>query len=412
MIPFSPPRIDDLIINEVVDTLKSGWITTGPKTLRLENEIKDYTGASAVVCLNSATAGLELVLRWYGVKPGDEVIIPAYTYCATANVVEHIGAVPVFVDVNPNDFNIDIQAIEKAITNRTKVIMPVDIAGLPCDYEAVNNLVIRPDVLQKFKAETEEQQKLGRILIMADAAHSFGASVNGVKQGRLTDVAVFSFHAVKNLTTAEGGAIAFNLNVERFIPEVLTKRFKVLSLHGQSKDAFSKLKPGAWRYDVEVAGFKCNMTDIQASIGLVELSRYDNDTLVRRKQICDQYHSLFSQHSDLFELPLFVDEKRQSCYHLYQLRVKNISENQRDEIITRISELGVSVNVHFIPVPMLSYYKEKGYSISNYPVAYRNFSQEISLPVYYDLSPEQVKIVFDAVLNSVQNVLATNETTV
>ncbi len=404
MIPFSPPRIDELIINEVIDTLKSGWITTGPKTLRLENELKAYTGAKSVVCLNSATAGLELVLRWFGVAAGDEVIIPAYTYCATANVVEHLGAVPVFVDTNADDFNINIASLANAITPKTKVIMPVDIAGLPCDYNAIHALLATSEVKKMFIPSSPEQKKLGRILVLADAAHSFGASVDGVKQGSVTDIAVFSFHAVKNFTTAEGGAIAFNLS-DDFSPEGLAKTFKTMSLHGQSKDAMSKLKPGAWKYDVEMAGFKCNMTDILASIGLVELARYDNDTLVKRKAICEAYDRYFKSHTE-FTLPIFKKGGTESCYHLYQLRVNNILETQRDEIIAAISEMGVSVNVHFIPVPMLSYYKNKGYNIDDYPTTYANFSCEISLPVFYDLTEEQIKTVAETVISCTQKISA------
>ncbi len=403
MIPFSPPRIDDLIINEVVDTLKSGWITTGPKTLKFEQQLRDYTGCDGVVCLNSATAGLELVLRWFGVGPGDEVIIPAYTYCATANVVEHVGAKVVFVDVDPNTFNVDIAAIEAAITTSTKVVMPVDIGGLPCDLIAINQLVASSGVKSKFVTNGAQQEKLGRILVLSDAAHSFGAEINGVKQGALTDISVFSFHAVKNLTTAEGGAIAFNLG-EDFNADELVKTFKTWSLHGQSKDAMSKLKPGAWKYDVEMPGFKCNMTDISAAIGLVELARYDNDTLVRRKQICEQYMEQFST-NPIFQMPIFETNGLLSSYHLYLLRIKGITEEQRDQIIIKISEKGIAVNVHFIPVPMLSYYKNKGYDISHYPTTYDNYSREISLPVFYDLTNEQVRQVTDAVHLSVNEVL-------
>ena len=291
MIPFSPPRIDKTITDAVVEALNSGWITTGPKTKEFERQITAYCGHKNTLCLNSATAGLELILRWFRVKEGDEVILPAYTYCATANVVEHCGATPVLVDVN-DDFNISIPAVEKAITEKTKVIMPVDFAGFPCDYDELNAMVNRTDIKQKFKANSPEQEKLGRILILSDAAHSFGASYKGKKTGSLTDVSVFSFHAVKNLTTAEGGAIALNLP-EPFDNKAIYDYLCVFSLHGQNKDALAKMQKGNWKYDVIEAGYKCNMTDMAAAIGLVELNRYENDTLVKRKQIFENYDKAF-----------------------------------------------------------------------------------------------------------------------
>ena len=288
MIPFSPPRIDNKTIDEVVVALKSGWITTGPKTKLFEKEVTAYCNSKVSVALNSATAGLELVLRWFGVKEGDEVILPAYTYCATANVVVHCGAKPVFVDVNASDFNISIEAIKNAITSKTKVIMPVDFAGLPCDYDQINQLVKQNEIVSRFHADTDEQKQLGRILVLSDSAHSFGAIYNGKKAGSLTDVSVFSFHAVKNLTTAEGGAISFNLP-DNFDHDAIYKKFCVTSLHGQNKDALAKTQKGNWKYDIVKAGYKCNMTDIAAAIGLVELERYDRETLVQRKHIFDSY---------------------------------------------------------------------------------------------------------------------------
>ena len=403
MIPFSPPRIDQKIIDEVTAALKSGWITTGPRTKLFEKKITEYCGNKSTVALNSATAGLELILRWFGVGEGDEVILPAYTYCATANVVIHCGATPVFVDVNAHDFNISTREIEKAITSRTKVIMPVDFAGFPCDYDQINALVSRKDIADRFISKTEEQQKLGRILVLSDAAHSFGANYKGKAAGSLTDVSVFSFHAVKNLTTAEGGAVAFNLP-EPFDNNELYTKFCVTSLHGQNKDALAKTLKGNWRYDGVEAGYKCNMTDLSAAIGLIEIERYKNDTLSKRKAIFDAYRDAFSAHS-WAEIPIYETEEKMTSYHLFPLRIKGVTEAQRDEIIKNIFDEDVSVNVHFIPVPMLSFYTNMGYNVTNYPVTWDNYSREISLPVFYELTDEQIKRVIMAVVKSVNLVI-------
>ena len=401
MIPFSPPHIDQKIIDEVTKVLKSGWITTGPKTKLFEKELTKYCGNKATLCLNSATAGLEIMLRWFGVKEGDEVILPAYTYSATANVVIHCGATPIFVDVNPNDFNISITNIEKAITSKTKVIMPVDFGGYVCDYDELNALVVKYKNI--FITHTDEQKMLGRILILSDSAHSFGAWYKGKRAGSLTDISVFSFHAVKNLTTAEGGAVALNLPAP-FDNEAVYKALCVKTLHGQDKDALAKTVKGNWRYDIVEAGYKCNMTDIMAAIGLVELERYDNDTLKIREHIFEQYDTAFSKYN-WAQLPEYKINNKTSCYHLYPLRIKGITEAQRDAIIKEIFEYDVSVNVHFIPVPMMSFYKNLGYDIKNYPVTFDNYSREISLPVYYDLNDSLVKQVIDAVVKSVAKVL-------
>ncbi len=401
MIPFSPPRIDQKIIDEVTAALKSGWITTGPRTKLFEKKIAEYCNVSNVLCLNSATAGLELMLRWFGIGEGDEVIVPAYTYCATANVVFHCGAKPVFVDVK-SDFNIDPIEIEKAITPRTKAIIPVDIAGWPCDYDEINALVRKPAVRSMFQPSNPEQKLLGKILVLADAAHSLGAIYNGKRTGALTDVTVFSFHAVKNLTTSEGGAVCLNLP-EYFDKKAIYDYLCVKSLHGQNKDAMAKTKVGSWKYDVVEAGYKFNMTDIQAAMGLVELERYDSDMLVRRKKIFDRYSDRFKSCSWAV-VPEYHTSKKVSSYHVYTLRINSISEIQRDEIMQLIFDKEVSVNVHFIPVPMMSFYKEKGYSIDDFPVAYKNYSCEISLPVYYDLTNDMVDTVIDAVIRSVEAV--------
>ena len=401
MIPFSPPRMDQKIIDEVTAALKSGWITTGPRVKKFEERLTEYAGHKATLCTSSGSAGLELMLRWFGVGEGDEVILPAYTYTATANVIVHCGAKPVFVDVK-GDFNISVKEMEKAITEKTKVIMPVDIAGFPCDYDEINELVRRKDIAGKFRPKTEEQKMLGRILVLSDAAHSLGAIYKGEKTGRLTDITVYSFHAVKNLTTAEGGAVCLNLP-EPFDNEVVYKYLRVKSLHGQTKDAFTKTKAGAWRYDVVEPGYKFNMTDIAAAMGLVEIERYDSDMLVRRKQIFDRYANAFSKF-DWAEVPEYENEIKKSSYHVFLLRIKGVSEQQRDEIIQKITENEVSVNVHFIPLPMMTYYKNTGNRIEDFAVSYDNFSRVISLPVYYDLTDKQVDTVVKAVVQSCKTV--------
>jgi dTDP-4-amino-4,6-dideoxygalactose transaminase len=402
MIPFSPPHIDQKIIDAVTETLKSGWITTGPRTKLFEKKISEYCGHPSTLCLNSATAGLEIMLRWFGVEAGDEVIVPAYTYSATANVVVHCGAKPVFVDVR-NDFNIDPEKIKNAITSRTKVIMPVDFAGLPCDFNAINNIVNDPSVKSLFQPKNALQQKLGRILILSDAAHSFGATYHGKKTGTLTDVSVFSFHAVKNLTTAEGGAVALNLPAG-FDNDAIYRELCVKTLHGQNKDALAKTKPGNWRYDIVEAGYKMNMTDIMASIGLVELERYDTDNLTRRKEIFAMYTNALSKYNWAL-MPTYLTPHSESSYHLYPLRIKNASESQRDEIIAKIFEKQVSVNVHFIPVPGMSFYKNLGHDVQQYPVTMSMYQNEISLPVYIDLTNHQINTVIDAVVTSVKEVM-------
>lgn len=398
MIPFSPPHIDEEIINEVTAALRSGWITTGPRTKRFEEMLADYCGIRNVVCVSSNSAGMELVLRWFGVGPGDEVIVPAYTYCATANVVVHCGAKPVMVDVN-EDFNISAENVRKAVTPRTKAVMPVDIAGWPCDYEAINAVVRDAEVAKLFSPNNLIQKQLGRILVLSDAAHSIGARYNGKRTGSLADITVFSFHAVKNLTTAEGGAICLNLP-QPFDNQDIYKELRTKSLHGQSKDALAKTQIGNWRYDVCEAGYKCNMPDVLAAIGLIELARYDEEVLKRRKVIFDAYTNAFSKF-DVFQTPLYERGETHSCYHVYPLRIKGISEKERDAMMQRIFEKEVAVNVHFIPLPLLTVYQRMGYRMQDYPVAYDNYSREISLPVYVGLTDEQVQTVIDAVIAAV-----------
>ncbi|MEM7162179.1 MAG: DegT/DnrJ/EryC1/StrS family aminotransferase, partial [Bacteroidota bacterium] len=400
-IPFSPPRIDEESIAEVVDTLRSGWITTGPKTKLFEKKLEEYCEVRRVLCLNSATAAMEMALRWYGIGPGDEVIIPAYTYCATANVVVHVGAKPVMVDCD-EDFNISLDQIKSHISSKTKAIVPVDIGGYPCDYDEIYAILKDPEIKSLFQAKNEKEEKLGRIMLLADAAHSIGAEYKGKKSGALADASAFSFHAVKNLTTAEGGALCLNLP-EEFDTDQIYRELNTLSLHGQSKDAFSKMQVGAWKYDVSRAGYKCNMTDINASLGLVELGRYQ-ENLEKRKEIFSIYNSLFSDR-DQFLLPPIKSAEKETSYHLYLLRVRGVSEDQRNAIIQEIAEENIAVNVHFIPLPLLSQYKRLGYDIVNYPKAYANYACEISLPVYFNLSSESALRVGRSVIAAVKKVL-------
>lgn len=402
MIPFSPPRIDDKIIAEVTDALQSGWITTGPKTKLFEKKIAEYCNVSNVLAVNSWTTGAELLLYWFGIKEGDEVIVPVYTYCATANIVRHRGAKVIMVDIT-SDFGIDISKIEAHITEKTKAIIPVDVGGLPIHFDELKAIVNKPEVKNKFTPQSENQEKLGRIMVLSDAAHSFGAKYKGQTVGSEVDFTVFSFHAVKNLTTAEGGAICMNLP-KPFDNAEVYKQLNTLSLHGQNKDALAKYQIGNWEYDVIDAGFKCNMTDVLSSIGLVEFSRYESETLPKRKQIFEQYTKVFQSY-DWAITPHYIDEDRESSYHLYLLKIKGITLEERNEIIQEIFKQEVSVNVHYKPLPMLSYYKGLGYDVNNYPVAKDAWESEISLPVYYDLSEEQVKKVAEAVITSVEKII-------
>jgi len=401
MIPFSPPRIDQKVLDEVNAALLSGWITTGPRTKLFEKKINEYCGCKTTVAVNSWTMGMEVFLRWWGVGPGDEVIIPVYTYCASANVVIHTGATAIMVDINGDDFNIALDKIEAAITSNTKVIMPVDVSGFPCDYDEILSLSKKHHKI--FNPSNEKQKQLGRILVAADAAHSFGAIYKGNRSGSLADVTCFSFHAVKNLTTAEGGAVCFNLP-DIFDHEEIYKEFVTITLHGQSKDALAKTKKGAWKYDVVSPGYKCNMTDIQAAIGLVELDRYA-ENLERRKTIFSLYNKAF-ENKNWSILPPHISKDKTSSYHLYLLRIKDVTEEQRDTIIQHIFEKNVSVNVHFQPLPLLTAYKNLGYCMNHYPVAHQKYQTEITLPVYYNLDDHQVSIVINAVISAVEMVLS------
>lgn len=401
-IPFSPPFVDRNVTNEVLDALNSGWITTGPKVKALEEEVCRLAKVSHTVCVNSWTSGAILVLKWFGVKAGDEVIVPAYTYSATALAVLHCGATPVMVDIT-DDFTINVANIEKAITSKTKVIIPVDIAGWPCDYDAINAVVKKDSIISLFFAESNKQIQLGRILVISDAAHSIGALYKGVPAGSLTDITIFSFHAVKNITTAEGGAICLNLPIS-FDNQEEYRLMKLFTLNGQNKDAFTKSQAGGWKYDILFAGLKVNMPDICAAVGLAQIRKYNDFLIKERERVSRRYDYFFSKYSE-FQLPPLEDSDRKSCFHLYALRMNYCSENQRDIIIDEITKRGVSVNVHFIPLPMLTVFKDLGYKIENFPVSYSNYAREISLPIYPQLTNEQVDYICESVLSSYQKVI-------
>jgi len=400
-IPFSPPYIDDSVINEVTDSLRSGWITTGPKVKALEEAIGELTGTGHVLCVNSWTTGAIMMLRWLGVKPGDEVIIPAYTYCATALAVLWAGAKPVMVDA-ADDLNISVDAIRQAITPRTKAIIPVDIAGFPCDYDRIMALVSEPEVRALFQPTSPVMEQLGRIIVINDSAHSIGSHYQGQPSGTQTDVAIFSLHAVKNITTAEGGAICLNLPAP-FDNSQLYKELRMKALNCQTKDAFTKSKAGGWRYDIVGMGMKANMADVNAAIGLAQIRQYPQ-LLAERRRVFETYNAAFSQQPWAI-IPPSERDGRQSSYHVYALRIRGISEAQRDDIISEISRSEVAVNVHFIPLPMLTLFRQLGYDIQDYPQAYRNFAHEISLPCYPQLNDEMVQLVIKTVIDAYHTVV-------
>ncbi|WP_455586486.1 DegT/DnrJ/EryC1/StrS family aminotransferase [Bacteroides sp.] len=404
-IPFSPPYIDEAVINEVVDSLRSGWITSGPKVKALEEEIRNFSGSKEVLCVNSWTSGAIMMLCWLGVKADDEVIVPAYTYSATALAVLHAGAKPVMVD-SGEDFNICVDAIRKAITPKTKAIIPVDIAGFPCDYDRIMAMVNEPEIRRMFQATSPVQEELGRILVMNDAAHSLGAYYNKRQRtGCETDVAIFSLHAVKNVTTAEGGAICLNLP-DPFDNAKLYKELRMTSLNCQTKDAFSKSKAGGWRYDIIGLGMKINMADVNAAIGLAQIREYPQ-LLKERKRVFNTYTDAFSKWEWAIIPPSICGEK-ESSYHIYALRIKGFTEEQRDRMIDEIAKSEVAVNVHFIPMPMLSFFKSMGYDIKNYPQAYENYKSEISLPIYPQLDEEKLNFIINTVKEAYAKVTGCN----
>ena len=390
-ITFSPPDITEREIAEVVDTLRSGWITTGPKTKKFENEIAEYCGTKKAVALNSATAAMELALRLFDIGEGDEVITSAYTYTASASVVYHCGAKIILADTKKGEFNIDPKEIEKLITPRTKAIIPVDIAGLPADYTEIFEVIEKKRNIFNAKKGTY-QEKLGRILVLADSAHSFGSDYKGKKIGSVADITSFSFHAIKNLTTAEGGALTWNLP-GNFDNEEIYKEIMLLALHGQNKDALAKLKAGAWKYDIVMPGYKCNMTDIMASIGLVQLQRYDGEILKKKEELVSYYEKYLGDLTDKIELPIFKNDIKESCKHLYMIRLKNQDEEKRNEVIAKLGENDIATNVHCQPLPLLTAYKKLGFKIEDYPNAYNQYKNEISLPLHDFLTEDDIKYI-------------------
>lgn len=395
-IPFSPPDITDLEIQEVVDTLKSGWITTGPKTKMFENKIAEYCKTSKAVCLNSNTAGLELILRILEIGEGDEVIVPAYTYTASASVVNHVGAKIVFVDCKKDSFEMDYDLIEEKITENTKAIIAVDIAGIIANYDKIFEIVKKNK--EKFKPSNEIQKKLGRIAVIADAAHSFGAKDKNRMSGSIADFTSFSFHAVKNLTTAEGGATTWK-SIDGIDNEWLYKQFMLWSLHGQNKDALNKNKAGQWEYDIKIPGYKCNMTDIMASIGLAQLKRYDS-LLARRREIISKYNHGFKDIN--VQVLDHYNTERQSSGHLYLVRLIGKNEEQRNELINRLAEQGITTNVHYKPLPMMTAYKNLGYDIKDYPNAYKMYENEITLPLHTLLTDGEVEYIIEKVNEEIE----------
>ena len=388
-IEFSPPDITQLEIDEVVDTLKSGWITTGPKTKRLEQELSVFTNTDKTVCLNSATAAMELTLRVLGVGAGDEVITCAYTYSASASVIDHVGAKIILVDTNKEDKFMDLEALENAITEKTKVIIPVDLAGKPCKYDEIFEIVERKKAL--FKPNNKLQEKIGRVVVMADAAHSLGAEYKGKPSGSIADFTCFSFHAVKNFTVAEGGSVTWNRALGLDDDEIY-REFQLLSLHGQSKDALSKTKLGSWEYDIVAPNFKCNLTDIASGIGLAQLKRYPN-LLKRRFEIVERYNKGFE--GTRVKPFVHFEEDKKSCCHLYIVNIEGASEEERNEIIVKMAEKEIATNVHYKPLPMHTAYKNLGFDIKDYPNAYNNYKSQITLPLHTLLTDEQVDYIIE-----------------
>lgn len=386
-IPFSPPDMSEREIQLVSEALRSGWITTGPKTKEFEKQIAAYCHTDMAVCLNSATACMELILRVLGVGPGDEVIVPAYTYTATASVVCHVGAKLVLVDVAPNSFEMDYEKLANVITPNTKVITPVDLGGVICDYARIFSIVkSKQDI---FRPNNEIQTAIGRVVVMADAAHAFGAQREGKMCGEIADFTSFSFHAVKNLTTAEGGALTWK-SIPGINNDWLYKQFQLLSLHGQNKDALTKTQLGAWEYDIVSPAYKCNMTDIMAAIGLGQLERYA-DLLVRRREIIQRYNEALKPFN--VQLLNHFDAKHASSGHLYIVRLLDKTLKERNEIIVKMAERGIACNVHYKPLPMMTAYKALGFDIANYPNAYDLYQNEITLPLHTKLSNEDVDYV-------------------
>ena len=386
-IPFSPPDITEAEISEVCEALRSGWITTGPRTKEFERRLAEYCGTEKVACLNSATAALELNLRVLGIGEGDEVIVPVYTYTASASAAIHVGAKVIFIDSKPDSFEMDYDLMESAINEKTKAIIPVDLAGIVCDYERIYAAVENKKHL--FKPPNDIQEAMGRIAVCADCAHALGATKDGKNAGQIADFTSFSFHAVKNLTTAEGGAATWK-TIDGIDNEELYKQYMLYSLHGQSKDALAKTKAGAWEYDIVGAWYKCNMTDITAAIGLKQLERYPS-LIERRKEIIGKYNEM----CDSLGIAYLnhYGENHSSSGHLYITRIPGITEETRNAIITEMAERGIACNVHYKPLPMMTAYKNLGWDIADFPNAYNYFKNEITLPLHTKLSDDDIKTV-------------------
>lgn len=388
-VKFSPPDISVKEIDEVCAALKSGWITTGPRTKELEKQVAEFCGVKRAVCLNSQTACAEMALRLLGIGEGDEVITSAYTYSASASVICHVGAKPVLVDTQKDSLEMDYNLLEKAVNSKTKAIIPVDLAGIPCDYDKIYEIVEKKKDI--FKPSNDLQKAFGRVIVLADTAHAFGAERSGRKAGSLADFSAFSFHAVKNFTTAEGGALTWR-DIQGFDNEDIYRKLQLLSLHGQSKDALAKTQLGAWEYDIIGTWYKCNMTDVAAAMGLAQMGRYP-EMLKRRKQIIERYDKAFKPLG--IKVLTHYSKKYSSSGHLYITRVPNISAEQRNEIIIKMAERGIACNVHYKPLPMHTAYKEMGFDIKNFPNAYANFANEITLPLHTCLTDEQIDYVIE-----------------
>ncbi|WP_170075526.1 DegT/DnrJ/EryC1/StrS family aminotransferase [Paraclostridium dentum] len=396
-IPFSPPDITDVEINNVIEVLKSGWITTGPKTKEFERKIANYCTTNRAICLNSATAGMEMTLRVLGIGPGDEVITSAYTYTASASIIHHIGAKIVLVDTAEGSYQMDYKKLSEAITEKTKAVICVDLAGVPCDYDEIFEVVNSKKGL--FKGNNEIQKSIGRVTVIADGAHSFGASYKGKMSGSIADFTSFSFHAVKNLTTAEGGAVTWN-SIDGIDDEEVYKKYNCLSLHGQTKDALAKTKIGSWEYDILEPAYKCNMTDIMSAIGLGQLSRYE-ELLKYRKTIINKYDELLNE-IDGVEVLKHFDDDYKSSGHLYLIRLTGKDEVFRNEVIVKMAESGIATNVHYKPLPLLTAYKNLGFSIENYINAFNMYKNEITLPLNTNMTLDEVSYV----INTLHKIIA------
>ena len=400
-IPFSPPDMTEAEANEVRDAILSGWITTGPRTKKLEKIISEYVHTDKTVCLNSATAAMEMVLRVLGVGPGDEVIMPAYTYTASASVVQHVGATIVMVDSQKNNVEMDYEKLAAAITERTKVIVPVDLAGICADVDKIKEIVTRREILAKFTPKNDIQKLIGRIVVSNDCAHSFGASRHGKMAGEIADFTDFSFHAVKNFTTAEGGASTWR-DIPGIDNDEMYKQYQLYSLHGQSKDALAKTQIGSWEYDIVGSWYKCNMTDIMAAIGLKQMDRYEG-LLARRREIIGRYDKMCNE-LGIMHLNHY-GKHYSSSGHLYLTRVPEIMDEERREIIIKMAEQGVATNVHYKPLPMMTAYKAYGWDIKDFPNAYKYYENLITLPLHTKLTDGDVEYIVEKYSNIVKEYL-------